>query len=151
MRGTIKKNEAIGRRIERIMAEKLEGNVVGPEAGRSGPYDIENKCCLIEVKSSAKFTCDKTVKGKVYCHVGRFVVTEGSHLRLPVEAERMSKTPEYCWVIHDGKGDVVTFKQMSYREADQLLKDWGYSRMKGGMTLLSLRNDRVFTREEMEF
>jgi len=145
MRGTIKKNEAIGRKFEGVMAEKLEGNVVGPEAGRSGPYDVENKCCLIEVKSCARLTCDKTVKGKLYCHRGRFVIVQSSHDALRSEAERMSKTPEYCFVMYEPKTlDVIKFKEVGWGEVDQLLKESATTHSRGGMTLLTLWNDKVF-------
>jgi hypothetical protein len=149
MRGTIKKNEAVGRRIERLMAEKLEGNVVGPEAGRSGPYDVESKCCLFEVKSSLKRTCGSTIKGKVYCHIGRFVIVEGSHNALPIEAERMSKEPEYSWVIHDDRGDVLTHKEMLWKDANGLLEMYATKHSRGNMILLSLRIDRVFNKAEL--
>jgi hypothetical protein len=145
MRGTIRKNEAIGRKLERVMAEKLEGNVVGPEAGRSGPYDVENKCCLIEVKSCARVTCDKTVNGRKYCHRGRFVIVQSSHNALRVEAERLSKTPEYCFVMYEPSTlDVIKFKEVGWNNVDQLLKESATKYTKGGMTLLTLWNDKVF-------
>jgi hypothetical protein len=145
----IKHNEYMGLKIEEIVAADF------PECERPffrGPYDIETKDTLIEVKSCRTKTKNKkyTLKNgnfiQYYCR-GRFLIILKSHTQLRDMAIAFGKKAKYLFVVYVGDRSIkILDKCLLTWEAVQELfaKCKGAYTRKDGTSIVTVPMTKIF-------
>jgi len=152
MKGVIRKNERIGKEIEKWAAEQLKGTWVDSQ---TSPYDVDKPNTLIEVKSCQDKTLDKVAYGRRYYQKGRFVIILSSHQELLNEAATQGKDPAYYFVLyHLNANDVwipLDVKLLSWKDVNAKIEQRGksYTRSQGELKLCNFRWDTIFTQQRL--
>lgn len=152
MKGVIRKNEKIGKEIEKWAAELLGGKWID---SRNSPYDIDKPHTLIEVKSCQDKILNKTYNGKRYYRKGQFMIIFSSHNALLEEAKKQSKDPKYFFVLYhlysNDKWFPLETKMLQWIDVNHKIQEKArhYTRSLGEIKIYYFRWDMIFAQQRL--